>query len=126
MPTNQEKVSQLLADSHFAFINSQNNESLHLANEAIRLAPKNPDAYQCAGDAYISFGQYEKAVESYKKAVKLDQNNGNRYFNLGYALATNEKAADAESEESEDSGWALSKVADSFTAFLGMLRPAED
>ena len=95
MPTNQEKVSQLLADSHFAFINSQNNESLHLANEAIRLAPKNPDAYQCAGDAYMSLGQYEKAVESYKKAVKLDQNNGNRYFNLGYALATNEKAADA-------------------------------
>ena len=95
MPTNQEKVSQLLADSHFAFINSQNNESLHLANEAIRLAPKNPDAYQCAGDAYMSLGQYEKAVESYKKAVKLDQNNGNRYFNLGYALATSEKAADA-------------------------------
>ena len=126
MPTNQEKVSQLLADSHCAFINSQNNESLHLANEAIRLAPKNPDAYQCAGDAYMSLGQYEKAVESYKKAVKLDQNNGNRYFNLGYALATNEKAADAESEESEDSGWVLSKVADSFTAFLGMLRPAED
>ena len=95
MPTNQEKVSQLLADSHFAFINSQNSESLHLANEAIRLAPKNPDAYQIAGDAYMSLGQYEKAVESYKKAVKLDQNNGNRYFNLGYALATNEKAADA-------------------------------
>jgi tetratricopeptide (TPR) repeat protein len=93
MPTNQEKVSQLLADSHFAFINSQNSESLHLANEAMRLAPKNPDAYQCAGDAYMSLGQYEKAVESYKKAVKLDQNNGNRYFNLGYALATNEKAA---------------------------------
>ncbi|WP_302511305.1 hypothetical protein [uncultured Ruminococcus sp.] len=57
MPTNQEKVSQLLADSHFAFINSQNNESLHLANEAIRLAPKKPDAYQCAGDAYMSLGQ---------------------------------------------------------------------
>jgi Flp pilus assembly protein TadD len=53
MPTNQEKVSQLLADSHFAFINSQNSEALHLANEAIRLAPKNPDAYQCAGDAYM-------------------------------------------------------------------------
>lgn len=54
MPTNQEKVAQLLADSHFAFINSQNSEALHLANEAIRLAPKNPDAYQCAGDAYMS------------------------------------------------------------------------
>lgn len=33
-------VEGIIADSHFAFINSQNNESLHLANEAIRLAPK--------------------------------------------------------------------------------------
>ena len=65
MPTNQEKVSQLLTDSHFAFINSQNSEALHLANEAIRLAPKNPDAYQCAGDAYMSLGQYEKAADSF-------------------------------------------------------------
>ena len=71
MPTNQEKVSQLLADSHFAFINSQNNESLHLANEAIRLAPKNPDAYQCAGDAYMSLGQYERRSRAIKKRSSL-------------------------------------------------------
>lgn len=95
MTSNQEKVAQLLADSHFAFINSQNSEALHLANEAMRLASKNPDAYQCAGNAYMSLGQYDKAVESYRKAVKLDPNNGNRYFNLGYALATSEKAAEA-------------------------------
>lgn len=95
MQTNQEKVSQLLADSQFAFINSQNSEALHLANEAISLAPKNPDGYKCAGNAYMSLGQYDKAVDSYKKAVKLDSTNGNRYFNLGYSLATNEKASDA-------------------------------
>lgn len=46
-------VEGIIADSHLAFINSQNSESLHLANEAIRLAPKNPDAYQCAGYAYM-------------------------------------------------------------------------
>ena len=50
-------VEGIIADSHLAFINSQNSESLHLANEAIRLAPKNPDAYQCEGDAYMSLGQ---------------------------------------------------------------------
>jgi Flp pilus assembly protein TadD len=48
MPTNQEKVSQLLADSHFTFINSQNSEALHLANKAISLAPKNANAYSGA------------------------------------------------------------------------------
>lgn len=91
MQTNQEKTAQLLADSHFAFINSQNSEALHLANEAMRLAPKNPDAYQCAGNAYMSLGDYNKAVENYALAVKYDSNNGNRYYDLGFALATNEK-----------------------------------
>lgn len=95
MTSNQEKAAQLLADSRFAFINSQNSEALHLADEAMRLDSKNPDAYQCAGNAYMSLGQYDKAVESYRKAVKLDPNNGNRYFNLGYAFATSEKAAEA-------------------------------
>lgn len=95
MQTNQEKTAQLLADSHFAFINSQNSEALHLANEAMRLAPKNPDAYQCAGNAYMSLGDYNKAVENYALAVKYDSNNGNRYYDLGFALATNEKTADA-------------------------------
>lgn len=95
MSTNQEKVSQFLADSHFAFVNGQNSEALRLAEEAIRLASRNPDGYQCAGNAQVSLGQFEKAVENYRKAVKLDPNNGNRYFNLGYALAMNEKAAAA-------------------------------
>lgn len=34
--------------------------------------------------------------------------------------------ADSESEDPEGSSWGLSKVADSFTAFLDMLRPMED
>ncbi len=33
MPTNQERLAQLLSDSHFAFINSQNSEVLHLESE---------------------------------------------------------------------------------------------
>ena len=61
----------------------------------MRLAPKNPDAYQCAGNAYMSLGDYNKAVENYALAVKYDSNNGNRYYDLGFALATNEKTADA-------------------------------
>ena len=34
VPSNQEKAAQLLTDSYFAFINGQNSEALHLANEA--------------------------------------------------------------------------------------------
>lgn len=71
MTSNQEKAAQLLADLHFAFINSQNSEALRLASEAMRLASKNPDAYQCAGNAYMSLGQYDKAVESYRRRSSL-------------------------------------------------------
>lgn len=95
MPTSQERVEQLLADSHFAFINSRNDEALCLAEEAIRLADRDPEGYKCAGNAYMSMGIYEKAVENYKKAVEFDPNNGNRYFILGYALATCEIMAEA-------------------------------
>lgn len=71
MTSNQEKAAQLSADIHFAFINSQNSKALRLAGEAMRLASKNPDAYQCAGNAYMSLGQYDKEVESYRRRSSL-------------------------------------------------------
>lgn len=58
------------------------------------------------------------ACDSFDNQILLCLGKGDNYGAIYFA--------DAESEESEDSGWVLSKVADSFTAFLGMLRPAED
>lgn len=88
-------ITQLLSSSHLAFLNQQNNEALKLAKQAINLEPQNPDAYKCAGNAYMSLERYDEAVKSYSLAVKYDSNNGNRYYDLGFALATNEKLADA-------------------------------
>lgn len=42
----------------------------------------------------MSLERYEDAIEYYQKAVKCEPNNGNRYFNLGYAQATINKIAD--------------------------------
>lgn len=95
MTSNQERAKQLMADSRFAFMNGQNREALNLAKEAIQLASKDPDAYQCAANACMSLGDYDNAIDYYKKAVKLDTGNGNRYFNLGYAYASAEKAGEA-------------------------------
>ena len=95
MTSNQDRAKQLMADSHFAFINGQNREALNLANEAIQLASKDPDAYFHAGNACMSLGEYENAIDYYKKAVKLDSGNGNRYFNLGYAYATEGRAGES-------------------------------
>ena len=95
MTSNQERAKQLMADSRLAFMNGQNREALNLANEAIKIASKDPDAYQCAGNACMSLGEYDNAIDYYKKAVRLDPNNGNRYFNIGYAYATAEKSGES-------------------------------
>ncbi|WP_028521165.1 tetratricopeptide repeat protein [Ruminococcus flavefaciens] len=95
MTSNQERARQLMADSRFAFMNGQYREALNLAKEAIQLASKEADAYQCAGNACMSLEDYDNAIDYYKKALKLEPNNGNRYFNLGYAYASAEKAGES-------------------------------
>lgn len=88
-------IEQLLATSRLAFLNQQNETALELANQAIGLDGKNPDAYKCAANALMSLERYDEAIKNYRMAVKYDPANGNRYFDLGFAQATNEKLADA-------------------------------
>lgn len=90
-----EKVSQLLSDSRLAFLNQQNDVALNLANQAIKLEPKNSDAYKFAGNALMSLARYGEAIKNYSLAVKYDAGNGNRYFDLGFAQATDARLADA-------------------------------
>lgn len=89
------KVKDIIANSHLAFLNQENETALDLARQAISLEKDNPDAYKCAGNALMSLGRYDEAVKNYSLAVKHDPNNGNRYYDLGFALASNEKMADA-------------------------------
>lgn len=42
----------------------------------------------------MSLSRYEDAIEYYQQAVNCDPDNGNRYFNLGYAQASINKIAD--------------------------------
>lgn len=90
-----EKIEKMLSDSRLAFLNQQNDVALSLANQAIKLEPQNADAYKCAGNALMSLERYGEAIKNYSLAVKYDAGNGNRYFDLGFAQATDEKLADA-------------------------------
>ena len=90
-----EKIAQMLSDSRLAFLNQQNDTALNLASQAIKLDPKNADAYKCAGNALMSLERYDEAIRDYSLAVKYDAGNGNRYFDLGFAQATDERMADA-------------------------------
>lgn len=93
--TNSPYVKQLLADSRLAFMNRQNDTALSLANKAIQLEYNNADAYKCAGNALMSLQRYDEAVKNYSLAVKYNASNGNRYYDLGFAQATNNKLAEA-------------------------------
>lgn len=90
-----EKLSQYLSDSRLAFLNQQNEAALRLAKEAIKLDISNPEAYKCAANAFMSLECYDEAIKSYSIAAKYDPNNGNRYYDLGFAQATRDKLADA-------------------------------
>lgn len=87
-------VKDLIADSHLVFLNQENETALKLAKQAITMDKDNPDAYKCAGNACMSLGHYDEAIKNFGLAVKYDPGNGNRYFDLGFAFATNEKMAD--------------------------------
>ena len=85
----------LLSDSNFAFVNGQFGKALEFAKKAIDADPACADAYQAAANASMSLDNYELAADYYLKAVKNDPDNGNRHFNLGYALCASEKTAEA-------------------------------
>jgi len=43
----------------------------------------------------MSLDRYDEAIEYYRTAVKYDPDNGNRYYDLGFALASAERFSDA-------------------------------
>ena len=88
-------ASTLISDSRLAFLQGQYEVSLTLAKEVLLKEPKNPDAHQCAGNAYMSKADYESAIDHYKKAIENDADNGDRYFNLGYAYASDNQPVKA-------------------------------
>ena len=90
-----DTVKLIVTDSRLAFMQGRYEESLRLAKQALDIDRKNPDAHQCAGNAYMSREDYESAIKAYKKAVEYDADNGDRYFNLGYAYATDNQPVKA-------------------------------
>jgi Tfp pilus assembly protein PilF len=64
--------------------------ALRLFDEAIRLEPKDPDAYVGRGRAYVELGQTARAIQDFDEAIRLDPKNtaaydfrGDAYKKLG-------------------------------------------
>lgn len=92
---NDDQLTELITNSQLAFFNAQYPEAFRIAKEAIKLDPACADAYQCAANVCMSLSRYDDAIEYYQQALRCEPDNGNRYFNLGYAQATVNKIADA-------------------------------
>lgn len=86
--TDTRMFEGLVSDSKLAFIQGKYKESLNLAQKALSYDDTYADAFQCAGNAYMSKQDYDNAIKHYQSAVENDADNGDRYFNLGYAYAT--------------------------------------
>lgn len=93
--TNSEQLLELVSTAQMAFVNGQYHEAFNLAKEAIKLDKDCADAYQCAANVCMSLSRYEDAIEYYQKALNCEPENGNRYFNLGYAQASVNKISEA-------------------------------
>lgn len=89
-PTNNN-IESLVSDSRLAFIQGRYDESLKLAKQALEMDADNADAHQCAGNAYMSKRDLKSAISHYRKAVEAEPENGDRYFNLAYAYASDEQ-----------------------------------
>lgn len=63
----------------------ENSLAIRDLNEAIRLNPGNPAAYNDRGNSYAGIGYYKKAVEDLQTAIRLEPGNSVFYYNIGIA-----------------------------------------
>ena len=63
--------------------NKNFNETKKLLIEAKELEPKNTSVLNNLGTACRELGEIKNAVDYYKKAIEIDPNNANSYYNIG-------------------------------------------
>lgn len=120
-------VQWAIADVEFVLAWFPNHpEALQLASQIAQMqgTPKAADKYytralQMYGDSGMTrllyglhlhrSGRLDKAIEAYHKAIELDPNNANAYYNLGLALLSQDKVAEAHeaAEHAYDLGYPL-------------------
>ena len=58
---------------HFLLKRKKMNEALQKFKILVEISPKNPYAYDSLGDGYIALKDTVKAIDNYRKALKLDE-----------------------------------------------------
>jgi tetratricopeptide (TPR) repeat protein len=77
-----EKFEEFLKNAESAYINGQYEAALELCEKAIAEDSSNADAYTGAGKACLVLNRLLESEEFFLKAVELDSENGEKYFDL--------------------------------------------
>ncbi|MGD1701616.1 tetratricopeptide repeat protein [Dapis sp. BLCC M229] len=63
-----------------------NNSAINLINQAVNLEPLNFGYLNNLGNTYRAAQQLDNAIDSYQRAIKLNQKSADSHLNLGIAL----------------------------------------
>ncbi len=84
--------------SHVYNITGQRDKEIEILEKLIKKNPKHKDllGFKNLGAAYVANGKYEKAIESWKAAIKADTLKDNSFaYNIGLQYALNDKTNEA-------------------------------
>ena len=73
----------VISEVNYYLGKGENENAEKAINAAIAGDPKNPTLYFALGSVYDNLKLYEKAEQSYKKAIEIDANYFDAYYNLG-------------------------------------------
>ena len=62
----------------------QHEKAISDLNKAIQINPKNAEAYNNRGYAYVNKGQYDKAISDFTKAIEINPRSASAYNNRAF------------------------------------------
>src|SRR5260370_1284729 len=82
----QKSAPDFYNDGTVAATRGDFHRAIYSLTEAIRLDPKNVDAYVNRGGAYSKAGYYERAIADFTEAIRLAPNLADAYYNRALTL----------------------------------------
>jgi serine/threonine protein kinase/tetratricopeptide (TPR) repeat protein len=81
-----EREKLAIAADYYRFVTGELDKAAQTYQEWIESYPRDDPAYSSLGIVYASQGQYEKAAEAHRQALRLAPDVGGPYMNLGNSL----------------------------------------
>jgi eukaryotic-like serine/threonine-protein kinase len=94
-----ERERLAIAADYYRFVSGELDKAAQTYQEWIENYPREDAAYNSLAITYASLGQYEKAAEANRQALRLAPDVGGPYMNLGNSLLATQQFAEAKKTE---------------------------